>query len=311
MSSKPVIAVTGATGAQGGSVVQFLLKDGGFHVRALTRKVDSDAAKELKEKGVEVVKADFNDVKSLEDAFKGAHGVFALTNYWDPSVFNEEKEFVQGKLLVDAAKKAGVKHFVYSTLELWNDPPVEHFNAKYRINKYLIDSGLPRTSVYTDFYFENFTNPAMSVFAFKKNPALPGTYLAEWPLLWSDGLIPGYAVADTGAYVLAAFKDPGRWIGKDIKILTEIFTPRQLVALVEELSGKKIELKEISYESFGESKNGGPFAAELYANMEAFYKTNATMGRTEQEIQEAKKIYPEETTLREFVKANVDKLLPQ
>ena len=86
----------------------------------------------MKEKGVEVVRADFNDLKSLEVAFKGAHGVFGVTNCaylyafsyafdvnsynadWDPAVFNEEKEFVQGKLLVDAAKTAGVKHFVYS-----------------------------------------------------------------------------------------------------------------------------------------------------------------------------------------------------
>ncbi len=111
----------------------------------VTDHVDATFYAELKEKGVEVVKADFNDVKSLEEAFKGAHGVFALTNCmssrlhnspslsfykqidWDPSVFNEEKEFVQGKLLVDAAKKAGVKHFrlprmFLRSLSCLNDP---------------------------------------------------------------------------------------------------------------------------------------------------------------------------------------------
>ncbi|KLO09041.1 NmrA-like protein [Schizopora paradoxa] len=258
-NSKPIIAVTGATGAQGGSVVRFLLKDGGFRIRALTRNVDSDTAKALKEKGVEVVRADLNDLKSLEDAFKGVHGVFGVTNYWDPAVFNEEKEFVQGKLLVDAAKAAGVKHFVFSTLEEWNAPPVEHFNAKSRINNYLIESGVPRTSVYTSFYFENFTNPIMGLAIKKENG-----YVAEWPTLWSDGPIPGYAVADTGAWVLAAFKDPSRFVGQDIKIITEIFTPRQFVALVEEIGGKKIEMKETSYEKFDEMKNGGLFAAELH-----------------------------------------------
>jgi len=77
------------------------------------------------------------------------------------------------------------------------------------------------------------------------------------------------------------------------------------------LSGKKIKLKEISYEAFGETKDGGFFAAELHANMESFYKTKGSMGRTQDQIQEAKKIYPEEITLREFVKANIDKLLPK
>ncbi|KLO07079.1 NAD(P)-binding protein [Schizopora paradoxa] len=240
MSTKPIIAVTGATGAQGGSVVKFLLKDGGFQIRALTRNVDSDAAKD-----------------------------------WDPAVFNEEKEVVQGKLLVDAAKSAGVKHFVYSTLEEWNTPKVEHFNAKFRINNYLIESGVPRTSIYTDFYFENFSNPAMDVFAIKKHPSQPGSFVAEWPTLWSDGPIPGYAVADTGAYVLAAFKDPSRFVAQDIKILTDLF------------------------------------AAELHGNMESFYKTNGTLNREPHKIEEAKQIYPEAITLREFVKANIGKLLPQ
>lgn len=119
--------------------------------------------------------------------------------------------------------------------------------------------------------------------------------------MWTDGPIPGYAVADTGAYVLAAFKDPGRWIGsfcaysvyfvsislcllgernvpgKDIKILTEIFTPRQLVALLEEVSGKKIELKEISYETFGESKNGGSFLAEIHGKFVLFLEPESNV----------------------------------
>ncbi len=67
--------------------------------------------------------------------------------------------------------------------------------------------------MYTDFYFENFTNKSLDMFLIKANPTSPGDYIADWPVLWTDGPIPGYAVADTGAYVVAAFKDPGRWIG--------------------------------------------------------------------------------------------------
>src|SRR5687767_3193884 len=115
--SKKIIAVIGATGAQGGGLVRAILADkGGAYVpRAITRKPDSEKGKDLAKMGVEVVAADLDDPASLRGAFNGAHGAFCLTNFWEH--FSPEKEIAQAKALAQAAKDAGVAHAIWSTLE--------------------------------------------------------------------------------------------------------------------------------------------------------------------------------------------------
>ena len=117
MADKKIIAVTGATGAQGGGLARAILADpgGGYALRAVTRDPNKDKAKELAAKGAEVVKADLDDVESLKKAFAGAHGVYAVTNFWEH--FSAEKEKAQAKNIAEAAKAAGVKHVIWSTLE--------------------------------------------------------------------------------------------------------------------------------------------------------------------------------------------------
>ena len=117
MSAKKLIAVTGATGAQGGGLVRALLADrnGPFRARVLPRKPDSAAARALAALGAEVVKADLDDVESLERAFAGAHGAFCVTNYWEH--LSPEKELIQAANMAAAAREVGVKHAIWSTLE--------------------------------------------------------------------------------------------------------------------------------------------------------------------------------------------------
>ena len=117
MADKKIIAVVGATGAQGGGLVRAILADrnGEFRVRALTRNPDSDKARALAAAGAELVRADLDDQASLERAFAGAHGVFALTNFWEH--FSPEKELAQAGNQARAAKAAGVHHVIWSTLE--------------------------------------------------------------------------------------------------------------------------------------------------------------------------------------------------
>jgi len=112
-----LIAVTGATGAQGGGLVRAILDDpaGGFEARAITRNPDSDAAKALSSEGVEVVQADLDDEASLIRAFAGVHGAFCVTNFWEH--FSPEREKAQAGNLARAARSAGVAHAIWSTLE--------------------------------------------------------------------------------------------------------------------------------------------------------------------------------------------------
>src|SRR5215217_5577263 len=116
-AQQQVIAVIGATGAQGGALVRAILADksGGFAARAITRHVDSDKGKALAAQGAEVVAADLDDQASLERAFAGAYGVFGLTNFWEH--FSPEKELAQAANIARAAKAAGAQHVIWSTLE--------------------------------------------------------------------------------------------------------------------------------------------------------------------------------------------------
>jgi uncharacterized protein YbjT (DUF2867 family) len=107
-----VVFVTGATGRQGGAVIRHMLVKG-WKLRALTRKLDSHAARALADQGVEVVRGDLEDPASLARAAVGVYGIYSVQDYW---AVGAKREVQQGKNAADAAKKAGVKHFVYSSV---------------------------------------------------------------------------------------------------------------------------------------------------------------------------------------------------
>jgi len=170
MTDKKIIAVVGATGAQGGGLAQAMLNEptSGFAVRALTRKVGSDKAKELEKLGAEVVEADLDDVESLKRAFTGAYGAFLLTNFWEH--FSPEKEFAQAKNMAQAAKQSHLQHVIWSTLEdtrrwvplsdnrmptLMGKYKVPHFDAKGEADHLFADAQIPTTWLLTSFYWEN------------------------------------------------------------------------------------------------------------------------------------------------------------
>src|SRR5262245_45251685 len=131
-----IIAVTGATGQQGGAVARKLLADG-WKVRALTRDVDKPAAQELKSLGAEILPGDMDNMSELDAAFKGVYGVFSVQNFWLPNVgFTGEVE--QGKAAADAAKRAGVKHLVYSSVgAAQRGMGQKHFESKWIIEQYI------------------------------------------------------------------------------------------------------------------------------------------------------------------------------
>ncbi|KAF8496964.1 hypothetical protein JB92DRAFT_2746124 [Gautieria morchelliformis] len=255
MASKKIVVVTGATGGQGGSVAKFLLDDGTYAVRAITRNPDSPAAKDLAARGAEVVKADLTNLESVEKAFAGAYGVFGITNFWEPGV-GYDGEISQGKLLVDAAKASGIKHFVLSTLDS-SEYNARHWESKNVIDQYLQKSGVPRTSLYTTFYFENFAG----MYAPKK--CKDGSYEIPAPLL-PDAPFAIFSVADTGAFALAAFLHPEEWIGKDMRVASEFLTVRTMAADLSDVSGKIVHIKEVDAEAWPSFRGTDALSDEMH-----------------------------------------------
>lgn len=151
------IAVVGATGQQGGAATRALLADG-FTVRALTRRVDSDAARELAAAGAEIVAADLEVPASVRAAFDGADGVFAMTIMSETGGAESptEAETRHGTIIADAAKAAGVQHLVYSSVgAAERGTGIPHFESKYRVEQYIASIGLPATIIRPVFFMEN------------------------------------------------------------------------------------------------------------------------------------------------------------
>jgi uncharacterized protein YbjT (DUF2867 family) len=262
MADKKIIAVVGATGAQGGGLVQAILNDpgSGFTVRALTRKVDSDKAKALKKQGVEVVAADLDDIESLKRAFAGAHGAFLLTNYWE--LFSPEKEFAQAKNLAEAAKAANVRHVIWSTLEdtrrwvplsdnrmptLMGKYKVPHFDAKGEADHLFADLGVPTTWLLTSFYWENLIYFGAGP---KKGP--DGKLALTYPM--GDKKLPGIASDDIGKCALAIFKKGHECIGKTVAISGEHLTGAQMASALTKALGQEVRYNDVPpevYRSFG------------------------------------------------------------
>jgi uncharacterized protein YbjT (DUF2867 family) len=160
MMAKQVVAVLGGTGQQGGGVVDALLGAGEFAVRVASRDPASDASRALAARGVEVVRADLLDPRSLREAFRGAHGAFVVTSFWDPAQRSGETEI--GMAAVEAARAAGVEHLIWSTLpdsEKLTDGrlKVAHFTGKARVDAAVKSAGFGRHSfVMAAMYFQNF-----------------------------------------------------------------------------------------------------------------------------------------------------------
>lgn len=141
--SKPLVVIVGITGNQGGSVADHLLRSGKYRLRGITRNLESSKATSLKEKGVDLVKADIGNKDQVLAAFKDADAVFLVTNFWDPEVLKDNSlEEKQGRTLVDAAVESGVKHVIWSSLsdvdaESGGKIKVPHFTGKNKVEQYL------------------------------------------------------------------------------------------------------------------------------------------------------------------------------
>jgi uncharacterized protein YbjT (DUF2867 family) len=262
MADRKIIAVVGATGAQGGGLVRAIINDpgSGFTARAFTRDVTSEKAKALAKLGAEVVAADLDDVASLKRAFTGAYGLFCLTNFWEH--FSPEREYAQAKSQAEAARAAGVQHVIWSTLEdtrkwvplsdnrmptLMGTYKVPHFDAKGAADQEFANHGVPTTFLLTSFYWENMIFFGMGP---KKGP--DGVFRFTLPM--EGKKLPGIAVEDIGRCAVGIFKNKSEYVGKTVGIAGEHLTGEEMAAAMTRAFGQTVHYNAVTpaqYRAFG------------------------------------------------------------
>lgn len=258
MGEQGVIAVVGATGIQGGSLVKALLADADcrFSIRAITRKPKSDKARALSALGVDVVVADLDDKKAITRAFEGADCAFCMTNYWEH--LSPEREYCQAGNMADAAKVNGLRHVIWSTSEdtresvplndsrmptLQKHYKVPHFDAKGEANRLFDDRGVPTTFLNTSFYWDNLIHFGMAP---KARP--DGVYAFTVPL--GQSRLPGIAADDIGPCAYGIFKAGGRYIGLTVGIAGEHLTCDEMALTMSEALGVTVRYEEVTPEEY-------------------------------------------------------------
>ncbi len=313
MAEEKTIAVVGATGFQGGSLVRAILGngEGPYRVRALTRKPDSDRARELASRGVEVIQADLDDRMSLEKAFRGAEGAFCVTNFWEH--FDPEKEGAQTRNMAEAAKAAGVKHVVWSTLEdvrewvplsddrmptLMERYKVPHFDGKGAADRYFQDSGVPTTYFRVAFYWENLIHFGMNP---KRGP--DGVPTITMPL--GDKKLPGIAVEDIGRCALGVFKKGTELAGEAVGVAGEHLTGDEMAAALTEALGLQVRYHAPSPDEF---RGYGFPGAEDLGNMFQFIRDFNDEHRAARAVETARELNPELLSFREWLAEHKDRI---
>ena len=262
MAKKKIIAVVGATGAQGGGLVRAILSDKGgpFAARAITRNVNSEKARELAKLGAEVVAADVDDVESLKKAFKGAYGAYCVTFFW--AHLSAEKEKANARAMAEAAKHAGVQHAIWSTFEdtrksiplsdtrmptLQGKYKVAHFDGKAEADQYFTDLGVPTTFLLTSFYWEN-----LIYFGAGPKRGPDGKLVITLPM--GDKKLASIASEDIGKCAYGIFKKGHEFIGKTVGIAGEHLTGAQIAAALTKALGQEVRYNDVTpdvYRSFG------------------------------------------------------------
>ncbi|KDN45264.1 NmrA family transcriptional regulator [Tilletiaria anomala UBC 951] len=241
--STRIVAVVGATGAQGSSVIKHLLHEPGYKLRALTRDPSKPAAQQLAAQGVDVVQADMSSYDDLKAAFTGAHAVYAVTNFWQH--LDKAQEIEDGKRQAQAAKDAGVQHFIWSTLDnvaagsQGKYTHVDHFDGKAEVEKLLPSIGINYTSVLPAAYWENFTSN------FKPTKGDDGVYTLTLPIS-PDSVYSGFeAHDDTGKFVKAIIKGGDKFYDKRIYMCSEELPFDQLLTKWGDILGVKTRCQQV------------------------------------------------------------------
>jgi len=311
--AKKTIAVVGATGAQGGGLVRAILADasGEFAARALTRDVSSEKAKALAKLGVEVVAANIDEPASVRSAFEGAYGAFCVTAFWEH--FSPEKEAAQARAMARAAKEAGVKHVVWSTLEdtrkwvpltdarmptLQGKYKVPHFDAKGEANGAFTELGVPTTFLNTSFYWDNLIHFGMGP---KKGP--DGKLAFVLPM--GDKKLPGIAAEDIGRCALGVFKRGKEFVGRTVGVAGEQPTCGQMAAALTKALGREVRYNDVPPDVF--RGFGFPGAQEI-GNMFQFYRDFEADCCAARSVEVSRSLNPRLQTFDAWLAANASRI---
>lgn len=247
MSAGKSILITGATGQQGGSLIDALLGHG-FDLRGMTRKPESPAAASLAARGVTIVKGDLDDPASVRKALEGVWGTFAVQNTWEAGV---EKEEEQGKRFAELAREAEVEHFIYNSVgSAHRKTGIPHFENKWRIENTIRALGFPTHVIFRPvFFMENLVSPWF-MNADTLNSALR-----------PDTVLQMIAVRDIGVYVARAFTEPARLNRREIDLAGDALTMPQAAEALSEGLGRRIGVAPIPIAEV--RKNSEDFALML------------------------------------------------
>ncbi|KAI7481330.1 hypothetical protein KC351_g6453 [Hortaea werneckii] len=250
---KKLLTIFGATGNQGGSIIDVVLASPElttkYALRGITRDPSSAKSQALASQGVDMVQADLNDVASLQKAMQGAHGAFGVTDFW--AVMSKEVEFQQGRNLFEAAKAAGVEHYVWSSLP-WAEKltggvlrHVDHFDSKAMVEEYVeANKGEMVVSYYMPAMF--LTMIKTLVKAVDGTPMLSVPFPSDsiaWPLVDVRG--------DGGKYVMGLFEAGQKANGAKVNAVSTWTTPKDIVATLGKAAGKDLVYNPVSAEVFG------------------------------------------------------------
>ena len=313
MPQKKIITIFGATGAQGGGLAHAILNDKNseFAVRAVTRNPQSDKAKELASMGAEIVSADIDDKESMQRVLQGAYGAYFVTFYW--AHFSPEKEYNEACSMAQAAKEAGLKHVIWSTLEdtriwvpldddrmptLMGKYKVPHFDAKGEADKCFKDAGVPTTFLRASFYWDNFIYFGSGP---KKGP--DGKLYLTLPL--DDKKMAGVASEDIGKFAYGIFKKGEELIGKTVGVAGEHLTGKEMAEAMSKVLDKEVLFNNVTPETY--RGFGFPGSDDL-GNMFQFYRDFDDVCNTVRDVKFSRELNPELKSFDEWLSKNVQKI---
>jgi uncharacterized protein YbjT (DUF2867 family) len=313
MPETKIIAVVGATGAQGGGLARAILDDPGgeLAVRALTRHVDSEPARALAARGAEVVQAELDDVESLARAFDGAYGAFCVTNFWEH--MSPEREVAQARNQAQAAQRAGLRHVVWSTLEdtrervpldddrmptLMGRYKVPHFDAKGESDAVFRELGVPTTFLRTSFYWDNLLH-----FGMGPKRGEDGVLTLQLPM--GDERLSGIAVEDIGRCALGIFKAGQAMVGETVGIAGGHLTGGEMASKLGRALGEEVRYQAVPVEVF---RSLGFPGAEDMGNMFQYYQEFAEEFSASRPIDGARALNPALQSFDDWLERNAGRL---